>query len=198
MTRTEITLVIFYFIVIGLKLTGFPFSSLIFILFSSILAIYYFYQGSFFGYGIRPKQMLTNQQIKNKREWWETVPTNIMTAAISVGIIGTMMTLQNWPMSRLYLTMSLLAGMVTALLSSTQFQKNKDLFKGVFIRLAVFMLPLLILYMTPYQTLLPFTMRNNPELRDALIEMYNHPGDTLYTHKVDSIRESRFPNEPKH
>lgn len=198
MNRTEITLIISYFIVVGYKLLGFPLSSLLFVSYSSIFTCYHFFFGFFLFQGVSPSQLFKNQFDFNKIQPLFAIPQLIGTAAIAVGYIGAMFSIQHWPLGYTFLLISLFAGGLSMAIHILIQSKNPPLSKSSIRRLAIYMLPLFILYMTPIQTLLPLTMRNNPELRDALIDMYNHPGDTLYTHKVDSIRESRFPNEPKH
>lgn len=198
MSKSEKTLLIIYYVVLGYKLLGFPLSSLLFVSYSSIFVCYHFFFSFFLFQGVSPSQLFKNQFDFNKIQPLFAVPQVIGTSAIAVGYIGAMFSIQNWPLGYTFLLISITAGVLSLVVNVLFKSKNPVLSKSSIRRLVIYMFPIFVLYITPKQTLLPLTMRNNPELRDALIDMYNHPGDTLYVHKVDSIRESRFPNEPKH
>jgi hypothetical protein len=162
---------------IALKLFGMPGSSLLLILFVTILAFYYLIGGYFV-----------------LQEKWEKYPVTSIAAGLCLGIIpmAVMFKIQRWPGS----AMLLMLGLVTALIFFVISFVKKSSADGVihyyqrmiWRTLALGTLTLIFL-MTSTITFISIQYRNQPELKRLLIQCEREPMNKEYRQELWDYEE---------
>jgi hypothetical protein len=193
MKKTEIILIALYLLSIVLKFIPAPLSNILFILVSSILATIYMMVGTPVLNNLTIKKTIEPQALQAS----QVISAMITSSAISVTLIGIMFYIQRWPGSTLFIFLgvfSLLIGIVISFFIIRN--KFPTLFKNILIRSFIFGTLGLLCFFISTRQLVSIQYRNQPQIRDAYFDVFDHPGDSTYIQKLHELQGFQIPNEP--
>lgn len=193
MKKTEIILIALYLVSIILKFIPAPLSSILFVLISSILATMYMMAGIPILNNLTIKKTVEPNALQSK----QVIPAIMTSMSLSVTLIGIMFYIQRWPGSLLFIFLgvfSLLIGIVV----SHFIARNKfpTLFKNILTRSFIFGTLGLLCFFISTRQLVSIQYRNEPQIRDAYFDVFDHPGDSTYIRKLHELQGFQIPNEP--